>query len=482
MTYVGDTVAGFIAAATRGAAVGRTIQLGTGTDVSVGELVDLVADILGRELPGRARREPRQAPGQRGRAADLDPAPGRRADGLDVPHEPARGPRAHDHLDRGEPRPLPDGRVRTLIPLFDIRIRPEEIEAVSETLRSGWLTMGPRTEQFESEFAEHLGAKHAVAVSSCTAALHLAYLAAGVGPGDEVIVPAITFVATAAAARYCGATPVPAEIRGQHDLGIDPDHVDALIGERTKAVCAVHFAGYPADMDRLRAICERRGVALIEDAAHAPTIAPGSLAACYSFFSNKVLSCGEGGLLATDDDERGRPGPQPSLARHDLGHLGAPPGPRLELRRGRARLQLPHRRAAGGAAVGPPARPGGRRGGPPQPRAPLPRAAGGRGRAHDPLRRRRGRPLLVLRHAGHGRRPGAPRAAARIPAGAGRPDQRPVSRVPRAEQPTRGPAGRSRAPSSPPAPSSRCRSTPTSPRPDQDQVVAALRAGLGELG
>ena len=163
--------------------------------------------------------------------------------------------------------------------------------------------MGPRTESFEREFAEHLGAKHAVAVSSCTSALHLAYLAAGVGPGDEVIVPSITFVASAAAARYCGATVVPAEIRGQHDLGIDPDHVEALIGERTKAVCAVHFAGYPADIGALRAICERRSVALVEDAAHAPTIGPGSLSACYSFFSNKVLSCGEGGLVATDDDE-----------------------------------------------------------------------------------------------------------------------------------------------------------------------------------
>jgi dTDP-4-amino-4,6-dideoxygalactose transaminase len=163
--------------------------------------------------------------------------------------------------------------------------------------------MGPRTEQFEGEFAEHLGARHAVAVSSCTAALHLAYLGAGVGPGDEVIVPAITFVATAAAARYCGAVPVPAEIRGQHDLGVDPEHVESLIGERTKAVCAVHFAGYPADMEALRDLCERRGVALVEDAAHAPTIGPGSRAACYSFFSNKVLSCGEGGLVATDDDE-----------------------------------------------------------------------------------------------------------------------------------------------------------------------------------
>jgi len=184
-----------------------------------------------------------------------------------------------------------------------MRIRPEEVEAVAETLRSGWLTMGPRTEAFENEFADHLGVRHAVAVSSCTSALHLAYLGAGVGPGDEVIIPAITFVATAAAVRYCGGTPVPAEVLGQDDLGVDPDHVEALIGDRTKAVCAVHYGGYRADVERLAELCEERGIALIEDAAHSPTLAPRGLVGCYSFFSNKVLSCGEGGAIATDDDE-----------------------------------------------------------------------------------------------------------------------------------------------------------------------------------
>jgi dTDP-4-amino-4,6-dideoxygalactose transaminase len=197
------------------------------------------------------------------------------------------------------------------IPLFDIRIGDAEIAAVEQTLRSGWLTMGPRTADFERAFAEHLGVEHAVAVSSATAALHLAYLAAGVGPGDEVIVPAITFVATAAAVRYCGGTPVFAELKGQHDLGIDPDDVAARITDRTRAVCAVHFAGYAADMAPLRELCAERGIALIEDAAHSPsaTTADGAkvgslgLASAFSFFSNKVLSCGEGGLLATDDAE-----------------------------------------------------------------------------------------------------------------------------------------------------------------------------------
>jgi dTDP-4-amino-4,6-dideoxygalactose transaminase len=197
------------------------------------------------------------------------------------------------------------------IPVFDVRLAEREVEAVAETLRSGWLTMGPRTQAFEREFAEHLGVPHAVAVSSCTAALHLAYLAAGVGPGDEVIVPGITFVATAAAARYCGATPVLAEVLGQHDLGLDPEDVAQRFTDRTKAVCAVHYAGYAAPLEPLRELCGERGVALIEDAAHSPDASShGSerklgtigLAGAFSFFSNKILSCGEGGLLATSDE------------------------------------------------------------------------------------------------------------------------------------------------------------------------------------
>lgn len=197
------------------------------------------------------------------------------------------------------------------IPVFDVHLSEKHVEAVAETLRSGWLTMGPRIQQFEAEFAEHLGVPHAIAVSSCTSALHLAYLAAGIGPGDEVIVPGITFVASAAAVRYCGGTPVLAEIAGQHDLGLDPEDVATRIGPRTKAVCAVHYGGYAAPLEPLRELCEERGLALIEDAAHSPEATPvGSdrklgtfgLAGTFSFFSNKILSCGEGGLLATSDD------------------------------------------------------------------------------------------------------------------------------------------------------------------------------------
>lgn len=195
------------------------------------------------------------------------------------------------------------------IPLFDLRLEPRDLEAVAETLRSGWLTMGPRTDAFEQAFAEQLGCRFGVAVSSCTAALHLAYLAAGVGPGDEVIVPSITFAATANAVIYCGGTPVFADIVGAHDLGIDPADVEARITERTKAVCVVHFAGYPAAVDVLRPLCDRHGLALIEDVAHAPSatlqgrkLGTWGMAGAFSFFSNKILSVGEGGLLATDDE------------------------------------------------------------------------------------------------------------------------------------------------------------------------------------
>ena len=202
------------------------------------------------------------------------------------------------------------GTSPSTVPFYDLRLEPEDIRAVMDVLESGWLTLGPRTLEFEAAFASHLGARHAVALSSCTAALHLAYLAAGVGPGDEVIVPAMTFAATAAAVIYCGGTPVFADIAGPHDFGLDPDDVERRITPRTKAVCAVHFAGYPAAVDRLRALCDAHGLVLIEDAAHAPSADLGGRklgtwgrAGVFSFFSNKILSCGEGGLLATDDDD-----------------------------------------------------------------------------------------------------------------------------------------------------------------------------------
>jgi dTDP-4-amino-4,6-dideoxygalactose transaminase len=206
----------------------------------------------------------------------------------------------------------PYSAYRGEIPLFDVRLSSAEIAAVVKALESGWLTMGPRTQAFEEAFAAYLEVRHGIAVANGTAALHLAYLAAGIGPGDEVIVPAMTFVATAAAVRYCGATPVFADIVGQHDFGIDPNHVANLVTPRTKAVVAMHYAGYCADVKALSTLCAEGGLLLIEDAAHSPSATPTGgggkagtwgVAGAFSFFSNKVLGSGEGGFVCTNDDD-----------------------------------------------------------------------------------------------------------------------------------------------------------------------------------
>ena len=173
--------------------------------------------------------------------------------------------------------------------------------------------MGPRIQEFEQAYAEFLGCRHALALSSCTAALHLAYLAVGVGPGDEVVVPAITFVATANAARYCGATPVLADVTGREDLGLDPAAVEAAITERTKAVVAVDIFGYPCELDELRALCERRGLTLIDDACQAlgaeyrgrPVGSHGP-PSVFAFYPNKQIATGEGGVVTTHSEEERR--------------------------------------------------------------------------------------------------------------------------------------------------------------------------------
>lgn len=200
--------------------------------------------------------------------------------------------------------------MRQPIPLFDLQLEPEDLAAVTETLSSGWLTQGPRVQAFERAFAEHLGIRHAVALSSGTAALHLAYRAAGIGPGDEVIMPSFTFVAAANAVLYCGAQPVFADIIGIENPSLDPADVERRITPRTRAVTPVHFAGYSAPVDVLADLCRDRGIALIEDSAHAPStqldgrmLGTFGLSAAFSFYSNKVLAVGEGGLLATDSAE-----------------------------------------------------------------------------------------------------------------------------------------------------------------------------------
>jgi dTDP-4-amino-4,6-dideoxygalactose transaminase len=197
------------------------------------------------------------------------------------------------------------------VPLTDIAMPEQDVQAVLDCLRSGWLTMGPRTHAFEQALAGYVGSPHAVAVSSGTAALHLACLAAELGPGDEVIVPAFTFVASAAAVRYPGAEPVLCDVRGPQDFNIDPEDAARRITPRTRAIAAVHFCGYPADVAALRALCDDRGLLLIEDCAQAigahvdatgrQVGTVGELGA-FSFFSKKQLCVGEGGMVTTADD------------------------------------------------------------------------------------------------------------------------------------------------------------------------------------
>jgi dTDP-4-amino-4,6-dideoxygalactose transaminase len=195
------------------------------------------------------------------------------------------------------------------VPLADVQISDSDLASVVDTLRSGWLTMGPRTSEFEEAFARHTDVRHAIAVSSGTSALHLMCLAAGIGPGDEVIVPSLTFVATANAVRYTGATPVFADIAGITQPWLSPEAVDAAITDRTRAIMYVAFGGHPGSLREIAAIGERRGIPVLLDAAHAigsrldgRQLGSWVLAAAHSFFSNKNLAVGEGGMVVTDDD------------------------------------------------------------------------------------------------------------------------------------------------------------------------------------
>jgi dTDP-4-amino-4,6-dideoxygalactose transaminase len=197
------------------------------------------------------------------------------------------------------------------LPLADVRLTESVIEAAMDALASNWLTMGPRTQDLERAFAESVGAPHAVAVSSGTAGLHLACLAAGVGPGDEVIVPGLGFVADAHAAHWCGGTTVFADISSPEQPLLDPAAVEPLITDRTKAILPVHMYGYALDLDGLRDLCADRGIALIEDCCEAAgaSFTDGSpagmagLAGVFSFFAKTQLPVGEGGIVVTSDEE-----------------------------------------------------------------------------------------------------------------------------------------------------------------------------------
>lgn len=196
------------------------------------------------------------------------------------------------------------------IPLFDLNFGVEEEEAVIEVLRSKWISMGSKTKQFEDDYARLHRSQYAVAVANCTAALHLALRVCDVGLGDEVIVPSLTFVATANAVRMVGATPVFADVCSLDDWTICPDDIVQKITPNTKAVIPMHFGGHGADMKRICEIAANHDLKVIEDACHAPLgirddqyLGTYGDFAAYSFYSNKNMATGEGGMLLTQDAE-----------------------------------------------------------------------------------------------------------------------------------------------------------------------------------
>lgn len=196
------------------------------------------------------------------------------------------------------------------VPLADVSFTEDDIAAVADVYRSGWLSMGPATAALEEEFAGYVGAAHAVAVTNGTAGLHLICHAIGLGRGDEVIAPSLTFVASVNAIRYTGATPVFGEIAALDRPWLSTSATEALIGPRTRAIMAVAYGGHAGEIDALRTLAARYGLVLLEDAAHAAGsrlrgrhLGTFGAASAFSFFSNKNLAVGEGGMVVTDDAE-----------------------------------------------------------------------------------------------------------------------------------------------------------------------------------
>jgi dTDP-4-amino-4,6-dideoxygalactose transaminase len=197
------------------------------------------------------------------------------------------------------------------VQLFKLNFDNREVDAVSQVVKDGWLTMGEKTAQFETAFSEYLGhGAKCIAVSNGTAALHMALLALDIARDDEVIIPALTFIADANSVRIVGAKPVLADCTSLDDWNVSASSIEKSITSKTKAVMIVHYAGFPCDMPSIKKLCLDRGLKLIEDVAHAPgaSVANRSCGtwgdvSCYSFFSNKNLSIGEGGMVVTHNSE-----------------------------------------------------------------------------------------------------------------------------------------------------------------------------------
>jgi len=195
------------------------------------------------------------------------------------------------------------------IPLFQLNFGEEEIAAVTETIRSKWISTGPKCDELESIFVDALNVKYALSVSNCTDALHLACIVCGIKEGDEVICPSLTFAASVNCIRYVGATPIFCDIKSLDHINIGAENIEKLITSKTKAIIVVHMAGFPADMDSIMALAKKHDLKVIEDACHGPLseykgMKLGTIGdiGCFSFFSNKNISTGEGGLFVTNNE------------------------------------------------------------------------------------------------------------------------------------------------------------------------------------
>jgi dTDP-4-amino-4,6-dideoxygalactose transaminase len=196
------------------------------------------------------------------------------------------------------------------VPLFDLNYDEREENAVREVFKRKWLSIGPECEAFEDEFSAALDVSHALTVVNCTAALHIAMLLLNIGEGDEVILPSLTFVATANAVRYVGATPVFADVISVDDLTVDVADIERCITTKTKAIMVMHYGGHACEMQEICDLAQKHGIKIIEDACHAPlaTYKGKAMGAwgdvgCFSFFSNKNISAGEGGMIVMKDQE-----------------------------------------------------------------------------------------------------------------------------------------------------------------------------------
>ncbi len=196
------------------------------------------------------------------------------------------------------------------IPLFNLNFDGKEAQAAYDTIQSGWISTGPKCEELEKMFVDMFHVKYAVSTSNCTDALHLCCLVSGVKPGDEVICPSLTFAASANCIRYAGATPVFCDIVGPEHINIDPKEIEKKITDKTKAILVVHMAGFPCKMDEIMTIAKKHNLKVIEDACHGPLSEYkgkklGTIGDCaaFSFFSNKNISTGEGGMFISNNKE-----------------------------------------------------------------------------------------------------------------------------------------------------------------------------------